>query len=65
MRAGNRPRLPDGCKRRLVAMLVFPNLGAIAEFDRALIRERTVAGFAEARPKGKKADDLVALRTRT
>jgi DNA invertase Pin-like site-specific DNA recombinase len=46
-------------------MLVFPNLGAIAEFDRALIRERTVAGFAEARPKGKKADDLVALRTRT
>ncbi len=34
-------------------MLVFHMLGAIAEFERALIRERTVAGLIEARRKGK------------
>ena len=34
-------------------MLVFHMLGAIAEFERALIRERTTAGLAEARRKGK------------
>lgn len=34
-------------------MLVFHMLGAIAEFERALIQERTVAGLAEARRKGK------------
>ncbi len=35
-------------------MLVFHMLGAIAEFERALIRERTAAGLAEAKRKGKK-----------
>ncbi len=35
-------------------MLVFHLLGAIAEFERALIRERTAAGLAEAKRKGKK-----------
>ena len=35
-------------------MLVFHMLGAIAEFERALIRERTVAGLSEARRKGRK-----------
>jgi DNA invertase Pin-like site-specific DNA recombinase len=34
-------------------MLVFHMLGAIAEFERALIRERTVAGLVEARRQGK------------
>ncbi len=34
-------------------MLVFHVLGAIAEFERALIKERTVAGLAEARRKGR------------
>lgn len=34
-------------------MLDFHMLGAIAEFERALIRERTTAGLAEARRKGK------------
>ena len=34
-------------------MLVFHMLGAIAEFERALIKERTVAGLAEARRKGR------------
>lgn len=34
-------------------MLVFHMLGAIAEFERALTRERTVAGLAEARRKGR------------
>src|SRR5689334_6667281 len=34
-------------------MLVFHMLGAIAEFERALIRERTAAGLAEARRKGR------------
>jgi DNA invertase Pin-like site-specific DNA recombinase len=35
-------------------MLVFHMLGAIAEFERALICERTFAGLAEAKRKGKK-----------
>lgn len=34
-------------------MLVFHMLGAIAEFERALIKERTVAGLAEAKRKGR------------
>lgn len=34
-------------------MLVFHMLGAIAEFERALIHERTMAGLAEARRRGK------------
>lgn len=34
-------------------MLVFHVLGAIAEFERALIRERTMAGLTEARRRGK------------
>jgi DNA invertase Pin-like site-specific DNA recombinase len=34
-------------------MLVFHMLGAIAEFERALIRERTMAGLTEARRKGR------------
>ena len=34
-------------------MLVFHMLGAIAEFERALIRERTAAGLMEARRKGR------------
>jgi DNA invertase Pin-like site-specific DNA recombinase len=34
-------------------MLVFHMLGAITEFERALIHERTAAGLAEARRKGK------------
>lgn len=34
-------------------MLVFHMLGAIAEFERALIRERTMAGLAEAKRKGR------------
>lgn len=35
-------------------MLVFHMLGAIAEFEGALIRERTAAGLAEAKRKGRK-----------
>ena len=35
-------------------MLVFHMLGAIAEFERALIRERTTAGLAEAKRRGKR-----------
>jgi len=35
-------------------MLVFHMLGAIAEFERALIRERTMAGLAVAKRKGKR-----------
>jgi DNA invertase Pin-like site-specific DNA recombinase len=35
-------------------MMVFHMLGAIAEFERALIRERTMAGLAEAKRKGKR-----------
>jgi len=44
---------PDEHEAIQGGMLVFHMLGAIAEFERALIRERTVAGLAEARRKGK------------
>ena len=51
-------------------MLVFHVFGAIAQFERALIRERTAAGLAEARRRGRKggrppsftADDILAAR---
>ena len=51
-------------------MLVFHVFGAIAEFEKALIKERTMAGLVEARRKGKKggrppsfsADDVTAAR---
>jgi DNA invertase Pin-like site-specific DNA recombinase len=36
-----------------MGMLVFQILGAVAELERSLIRERTVAGLREARRKGK------------
>lgn len=50
--------------------LVFHVFGAIAEFEKALIKERTQAGLAEARRHGRKggrppvftADDIVAAR---
>lgn len=50
--------------------LVFHVFGAIAEFEKALIKERTTAGLAEARRRGRKggrppvfrADDLAAAR---
>lgn len=50
--------------------LVFHLLGAIAEFERALIRERTLAGLAEARHRGRTGGrprsltgkDLIAAR---
>jgi DNA invertase Pin-like site-specific DNA recombinase len=35
-------------------VLVFHVFGAIAQFERALIRERTTAGLAEARRRGRK-----------
>jgi DNA invertase Pin-like site-specific DNA recombinase len=37
-------------------MLDFHMLGAIAKFERALIRERAAAGLAEARSKVRQAD---------
>lgn len=51
-------------------MLVFHVFGAISQFERALIRERTAAGLAEARRQGRKggrppsftADDILAAR---
>lgn len=51
-------------------MLVFHVFGAIAQFERALIRERTAAGLVEARRRGRKggrpsaftADDVLAAR---
>lgn len=45
-------------------MLVFHMLGAIAEFERALIRERTAAGLAEARRKGRTGGRPRALSRR-
>jgi DNA invertase Pin-like site-specific DNA recombinase len=51
-------------------VLVFHVFGAIAQFERALIRERTAAGLAEARRRGRKggrppafkASDITAAR---
>jgi DNA invertase Pin-like site-specific DNA recombinase len=51
-------------------VLVFHVFGAIAQFERALIRERTAAGLAEARRRGRKggrppafkAGDITAAR---
>ena len=51
-------------------VLVFHVFGAIAQFERALIRERTAAGLAEARRRGRKggrppafkAGDIIAAR---
>ncbi|HTV46142.1 MAG TPA: recombinase family protein [Stellaceae bacterium] len=50
--------------------LVFHVFGAIAEFEKALIKERTTAGLAEARRRGRKGgrplaftpDDIIAAR---
>jgi DNA invertase Pin-like site-specific DNA recombinase len=38
--------------------LIFHIFGALAEFERNLIRERTQAGLVAARARGKKAADL-------
>ena len=42
-------------------MLVFHIFGALAEFERNLIRERTKAGLAAARARGKKGGRRRAL----
>jgi DNA invertase Pin-like site-specific DNA recombinase len=39
--------------------LIFYIFGALAEFERNLIRERTQAGLTAARARGKKAADLM------
>lgn len=43
-------------------MLTFHVFGAIAQFERALIRERTTAGLAEARQRGRKGGRPPAMR---
>jgi DNA invertase Pin-like site-specific DNA recombinase len=43
-------------------VLVFQVFGAIAQFERALIRERTAAGLAEARRRGRKGGRPPAFR---
>jgi DNA invertase Pin-like site-specific DNA recombinase len=43
-------------------MLVFHVFGAIAQFERALIRERTTAGLAEARRRGRKGGRPLAFK---
>lgn len=43
-------------------MLTFHVFGAIAQFERALIRERTTAGLVEARRQGRKGGRPPALR---
>src|SRR3989337_1670840 len=41
--------------------LTFPIFGALAEFERSLIRERTMAGLSAARARGKKGGRPNAL----
>lgn len=43
-------------------MLTFHVFGAIAQFERALIRERTTAGLVEARQRGRKGGRPPAMR---
>src|SRR3546814_4987529 len=43
-------------------MLTFHVFGAIAQFERALIRERTTAGLVEARRQGRKGGRPSAMR---
>jgi DNA invertase Pin-like site-specific DNA recombinase len=43
-------------------VLVFHVFGAIAQFERALIRERTAAGLAEARRRGRKGGRPAAMK---
>lgn len=43
-------------------MLTFHVFGAIAQFERALIRERTTAGLIEARRQGRKGGRPPAMR---
>lgn len=43
-------------------MLTFHVFGAIAQFERALIRERTIAGLVEARRQGRKGGRPPAMR---
>ena len=43
-------------------MVTFHVFGAIAQFERALIRERTAAGLAEARRRGRKGGRPPAMR---
>src|SRR3546814_1169983 len=43
-------------------MLTFHVFGAIAQFERALIRERTTAGLVEARRQGRKGGRPSAVR---
>lgn len=43
-------------------MLVFHVFGAIAQFERALLRERTAAGLAEARRRGRKGGRPTAFQ---
>ena len=45
--------------------LLFNVLGSIAEFERDLIRERTVAGLTAARRRGKRLGRPRALASRT
>jgi DNA invertase Pin-like site-specific DNA recombinase len=44
--------------------LIFHIFGALAEFERNLIRERTIAGLTAARARGKKGGRLQALTAR-
>ena len=44
--------------------LIFQIFGALAEFERALIRERTIAGLAAARARGRKGGRRPKLNTK-
>ncbi len=44
-------------------MLIFHMMGALAEFERDLIRERTNAGLAAARTRGRKGGRPKKLKT--
>ncbi len=43
-------------------MLIFHVFGALAEFERDIIKERTLAGLAAARARGRKGDTLVVWK---
>ncbi len=59
-------RVPTGQGAKIdtttaLGWLVFGNLAALAEFERELISERTIAGISAARAKGRKGGREFAL----
>ncbi|EFH81190.1 recombinase family protein [Ktedonobacter racemifer] len=63
MRQCSRNCIPLLCEEIKSGKLIFHLMGALAEFERDLIRERTNAGLAAAKAKGRKGGRPRKLKT--